>query len=172
MIASSLKRCTTSRCTTSIGGRSRRIRQVEQHLEAVLAAQPLGRVRGVLSAARRTQRHPPLGADARQHCGARARLGRRRKGGSAVKRSGVRAAGSPASPVIPHRCAARIQPGRIQPGFFSRQLYKARARIEQAVGKIKRFKRVALRCEKTADSYSAIVAFACAIILVKSVHTT
>jgi len=29
-----------------------------------------------------------------------------------------------------------------------------RARIEQAVGKHKRFKRVALRCEKTAASYS------------------
>ena len=29
-------------------------------------------------------------------------------------------------------------------------LYKGRARIEQAVGKIKRFNRIALRCEKTA----------------------
>jgi transposase len=50
-------------------------------------------------------------------------------------------------------------------------LYKGRARIEQTMGKLKRFKRVALRCEKTATSYSAIVAFACAMILVKSVHT-
>ena len=36
----------------------------------------------------------------------------------------------------------------------------------------KRFKRVALRYEKTAENYAAIVAFACGLILVKSVHTT
>jgi hypothetical protein len=48
---------------------------------------------------------------------------------------------------------------------------QGRARIEQAVGKLKRFKRVALRCEKTAESYAAFVAFACSLILVKSVHT-
>ena len=45
-------------------------------------------------------------------------------------------------------------------------------RIEQAMGKLKRFKRVAFRCEKTDESYDAIVAFACSMILVKSVHTT
>ncbi len=39
------------------------------------------------------------------------------------------------------------------------------------MGKLKRFKRVALRCEKTAESYASIVAFACGLILVKSVHT-
>ena len=39
------------------------------------------------------------------------------------------------------------------------------------MGKLKRFKRVALRCEKTAESYGALVAFACAMILVKTVHT-
>jgi transposase len=49
-------------------------------------------------------------------------------------------------------------------------LYKTRARIEQAMGKLKRFKRVAVRCEKTAESYAAIVGFACMLILVKSVH--
>ena len=32
------------------------------------------------------------------------------------------------------------------PAFFPKTLYKARARIEQAVGKLKRFKRIALRC--------------------------
>ena len=42
------------------------------------------------------------------------------------------------------------------PTFFPRTLYKARARIEQAVGKLKRFKRIALRCEKTAQNYSAV----------------
>jgi hypothetical protein len=40
------------------------------------------------------------------------------------------------------------------------------------MGKLKRFKRIALRCEKTAQNYAALVAFACGIILLKSVHTT
>ena len=69
-------------------------------------------------------------------------------------------------PVIPYRSNAKNRPK-----FFPKLLYKARARIEQAMGKLKRFKRVALRCEKTAESYAAIVAFACTMILVKSVHT-
>jgi transposase len=50
-------------------------------------------------------------------------------------------------------------------------LYKGRARIEQAVGKLKRFKRIALRCEKTARNYGSFVALALGFILVKSVHT-
>jgi hypothetical protein len=32
-----------------------------------------------------------------------------------------------------------------KPGFFAKALYRGRARIEEAVGKLKRFKRVALR---------------------------
>lgn len=55
--------------------------------------------------------------------------------------------------------------------FFPKILYKARARIEQAVGKLKRFKRIALRCEKTAQNYGSFVALAFGFILVKSVHT-
>ena len=42
-----------------------------------------------------------------------------------------------------------------KPAFFPKVLYKARARIEQAVGKLKRFKRIALRCEKTAKNYAS-----------------
>jgi transposase len=57
------------------------------------------------------------------------------------------------------------------PAFFPKTLYKARARIEQAVGKLKRFKRIALRCEKTAQNYGSFVALALGFILVKSVHT-
>jgi transposase len=56
--------------------------------------------------------------------------------------------------------------------FFPKTLYKARARIEQAVGKLKRFKRIALRCEKTAQNYRSFVALALGFILIKSVHTT
>jgi transposase len=70
-------------------------------------------------------------------------------------------------PAIPHRCNSKDKPV-----FFPKILYKGRARIEQAVGKIKRFKRIALRCEKTARNYGSFVALACAFILIKSVHTT
>jgi transposase len=38
--------------------------------------------------------------------------------------------------------------------------YKARARIEQGVGRLKRFKRLALRCEKTERNFRSIVSFA------------
>ena len=70
-------------------------------------------------------------------------------------------------PVIPYRSNTKDKPA-----FFPKALYKTRARIEQTIGKLKRFKRIAPRCEKTAQNYAALVAFACGIILVKSVHTT
>jgi transposase len=57
------------------------------------------------------------------------------------------------------------------PAFSPKALYKARARIEQAVGKLKRFKRIPLRCEKTTQNYSSFVALALGFTLVKSVHT-
>ena len=69
-------------------------------------------------------------------------------------------------PVIPYRSNTIDKPK-----FFARLLYKARARIEQMIGKIKRFKRIALRCEKTARNYASFLAFACGLILIKSVHT-
>ena len=69
-------------------------------------------------------------------------------------------------PVIPLKASARTRPA-----FFPKVLYQARARIERLVGKLKRFKRVALRCEKTAQNYGSFVALALGFILVKSVHT-
>jgi len=39
------------------------------------------------------------------------------------------------------------------------------------VGKLKRFKRIALRCEKTAKNFASFVALASSFILIKSVHT-
>ena len=69
-------------------------------------------------------------------------------------------------PVIPYRSNSKNKPA-----FFPKALYKGRARIEQTMGKLKRFKRVALRCEKTAQNYASLVAFACGLILVKTVHT-
>ena len=56
-------------------------------------------------------------------------------------------------PAIPYRSNTKDMPT-----FFPRTLYKARARIEQAVSKLKRFKRIALRCEKTAQNYGSFVA--------------
>jgi transposase len=69
------------------------------------------------------------------------------------------------TPIIPRRSNAKDR-GR----FFPKRLYRIRSRVEQAVGKLKRFKRIALRCEKTAVSFSAIISFACALMLAKSVH--
>ena len=68
-------------------------------------------------------------------------------------------------PVIPVKSNARNRPK-----FFPRALYRGRARIEQTVGKLKRFKRVALRCEKTAQNYGSFVALALTFIWIKSVH--
>jgi hypothetical protein len=46
-----------------------------------------------------------------------------------------------------------------------------RVRIEPTIGKLKQFKHVVMRCEKTGISYSAIIGSACGTMLVKSVHT-
>jgi transposase len=58
-------------------------------------------------------------------------------------------------PAIPYRSNTKDIPV-----FFPKALYQTRARIEQAVGKLKRFKRIALRCEKTAQNYGSFVALA------------
>jgi len=71
------------------------------------------------------------------------------------------------APVIPHKSNAKEKPK-----FFPKALYRGRARVEQAVGKLKRFKRIALRCEKTKTNFLSFVALAAAFILIKSVHTT
>jgi transposase len=83
---------------------------------------------------------------------------------SKANRSAARGRGI--CPVIPFKSSAKNRPT-----FFPKALYRARARIEQLVGKLKRFKRVALRCEKTAQNFGSLVAFALGLIIVKSVHT-
>jgi transposase len=70
------------------------------------------------------------------------------------------------APVIPHKDNEKDKPAS-----FAKTLYKARARIEQAFGRLKRFKRVALRCEKTAANFRSIVSFAAGLCLIKCVHT-
>ena len=83
---------------------------------------------------------------------------------SRANRAAARARGI--TPVIPRKVNSKER-GR----FFPKKLYKLRARIEQTIGKLKRFKRIALRCEKTDISFSALISFACGILLIKSVHT-
>ena len=79
---------------------------------------------------------------------------------AATRRRGI-------APVIPHKANEKNTPA-----FFAKALYKARARIEQGFGRLKRFKRVALRCEKTAQNFRSIVSFAAGLCLIKFVHTT
>jgi len=83
---------------------------------------------------------------------------------SKTNRAAARARGI--APVIPHKANEKDKPK-----FFAKTLYKARARIEQGMGRIKRFKRVALRCEKTARNFRSIVSFAAGLCLIKFVHT-
>jgi transposase len=68
--------------------------------------------------------------------------------------------------VIPHKANEKDKPT-----FFAKTLYKARARIGQGFGRLKRFKRAALRCEKTAANFRSIVCFAAGLCLIKLVHT-
>jgi len=83
----------------------------------------------------------------------------RRRGGAAARRRGI-------CPVIPFRADATDRPA-----LFPGALHRGHARIEQAIGRLKRFRRVAPRCEETAENYAALVAFACGLILAKSAHT-
>jgi transposase len=83
---------------------------------------------------------------------------------SRLNREAARARG--VMPIIPRRQTSKER-GR----FFPKRLYKLRWRIEQTMGKLKRFKRVALRCDKTQVSFTALTSFACCVMLIKSVHT-
>ena len=69
-------------------------------------------------------------------------------------------------PVIPQKSNAKHKPKN-----FPYILYKARSRIEIAVGKLKRFKRIALRCEKTARNFGSFVAIVAGFNLIQFVHT-
>lgn len=82
---------------------------------------------------------------------------------SAANRQAARDRGT--TPVIPRRENSKHR-GR----FFPKRLYRLRARIEQTIGKLKRFKRIAMRCDKTTTSYAAFISFACAMLWIKSVH--
>ncbi len=216
---------------------------MEQRVEAVLAAEPKGRLRGDAGDFGRDEWHRPPGSDGRFDDRTCACLGGRRKRGQqgqALGRSrggfsskihlkcdfdglplAFHLTGGEASdsrnfallldigpditpravvgdkgydakanreaarqrgicPVIPYRESTKHRPAffayrestKHRPAFFAKILYKGRARIEQGNGKLKRFKRIALRCEKTAQNFAAFISLACTFILVKSVHTT
>jgi transposase len=212
-----------------LAGAACRVRQLEQRLEAFLAAQPERRVRSFLRVLRIVERNGASRADVRLDRHPRACVGGRRKRGQesqALGRSrggfstkihlktdldgyplGFHLTGGEASdsrnfetllgigpdvdpraavadkgydaksnrdlarqrgicPVIPYRSNTIDKPK-----FFAKVLYKARARIEQMNGKIKRFKRIALRCEKTARNFASFLALVRGFILIKSVHT-
>jgi transposase len=83
---------------------------------------------------------------------------------SRANRAAARARGI--APVIPHKANEKNKPA-----FFAKTLYKARARIEQGFGRLKRFKRIALRCQKTARNFRSILSFAAGLCLIKFVHT-
>ena len=74
----------------------------------------------------------------------------------------------------PHRRSPTVIPygknSKIRPKWFASALYRGPARVEHAVGKFKRFKRIALRCEKTAVNFSAFIALAAAFISIEAVH--
>jgi len=65
------------------------------------------------------------------------------------------------------RCSGEVRVGHP----FRQRGARDRREDPQAVGKLKRFKRIALRCEKTARHYGSFVALACAFILIKSAHS-
>ena len=213
-----------------LAGAAGGVRQLEQRLEALLAAEPGRGVRSHDGHARRHERDRPHRPNVRFHGGPRPCLGRRRQrgqDGQALGRSrggfstklhlktdfdghvlafdltGGEKADAPhfetllglgpdidpraalgdkgydskanrlacrkrgIAPAIPFKSNARDKPS-----FFPKALYKGRARIEQSVGKLKRFKRIALRCEKTKTNFLSFVARAAAFTLIKSVHTT
>ncbi len=205
------------------------LRQLELGLEAVLAFEPGGCVRGLLRRLGGSEQDRSLGADVRLHHRTGPCLGRRRKRGQSRQALGRsrggfstkihlktdwngdplgfcltagEASGSPQfetlldvgpditpraavgdkgydakanrqvarsrgiCPAIPYRTTTKEKPK-----FFPKALYRGRARIEQTMGKLKRFKPVALRCEKTDVNYGSVVALALSFILIKSVHT-
>ena len=61
---------------------------------------------------------------------------------------------APRSDLAANRAACRRrgiirENAKNRPGFLPRLLYKSRARVGQTIGELKRFKRIAMRCDKT-----------------------
>jgi transposase len=68
-------------------------------------------------------------------------------------------------PVIP------ANPVRKEPASLDRELYRLRNRVERLVGRLKQFRAVATRYDKTAESFLAFVHLAAARVWLRFVHT-
>src|SRR5690554_6845643 len=68
-------------------------------------------------------------------------------------------------PVVPQKANEKGKPG-----FFAKAIYKGRARIEQAIGKLKRFSVSSYDARRRSGNFASIVALAAGFTLVKSVH--
>ena len=66
-----------------------------------------------------------------------------------------------AKPVIPSRSIA------VKPRKLNKRLYRQRNRVERFINRIKHYRRVATRYEKTLQNFSAIVHCAAALILLR-----
>lgn len=86
--------------------------------------------------------------------------------GYSSKRNFVLGSAPCITPVITHKSSEKNKLS-----FFSMTLYAQQERIEQGLGRLKRFNRVALRCEKTQRNYRSIVSCAAGLCLIKFVHT-
>ena len=64
------------------------------------------------------------------------------------------------------KAAAQIQanPGRTKKPPIDWRLYKERHQVERFFNRLKRFRRIALRCEKTLPAFMGFVHLACAMI--------
>ncbi len=68
-------------------------------------------------------------------------------------------------PVIP------ANPVRKEPAPLDRELYRRRSRVERLVNRLKQFRAVATRYDKTAESFLAFVHLAAARVWLRFVHT-
>jgi transposase len=68
-------------------------------------------------------------------------------------------------PIIP------ANPVRKKPAPLDRELYRLRNRVERLVNRLKRFRAVAARYDKTAESFLAFVHLAGARVWLRFVHT-
>jgi len=71
-------------------------------------------------------------------------------------RNQIQAKGS--VPVIPSRKCRKLPPS------FDRELYKARSGIELTFNRLKQWRRLATRFEKTKRNYASLVSLACAMV--------
>ena len=69
--------------------------------------------------------------------------------------------GAGMEPVIPPRSNRRV------PAEFDREIYKWRHLIENFFGKLKEYRGIAMRCCKTDESFTALIALAAIIIRLK-----